>query len=49
MAPVVERDADTVKVDVRFALRGSLLEMEEGAILRRDQRRRVLRHRVGAA
>jgi hypothetical protein len=29
MTPIVERDGDMVKVQVQFALRGSLLEMEE--------------------
>ncbi len=32
MTPLVERDGDMVKVQVRFALRGSLLEMEEAIL-----------------
>jgi hypothetical protein len=32
MTPVVERDGETVKVELQFTLRGSLLEMEEAIL-----------------
>jgi len=37
MTLVLERDGDTVKVDVQFPLRGSLLEIEEAILEATDQ------------